>query len=112
MGMYLFQKRKVHYLILETGLGGRLDATNVFEEPLLTIITSISLVHTQILGDSIEAIAGEKAGIIKEGVPVIFDGSNETAVEVIRQTARAKRAPYYCISLESDTYSCELSVTT
>ena len=101
MGMYLFQKRKVHYLILETGLGGRLDATNVFEEPLLTIITSISLEHTQILGDSIEAIAGEKAGIIKEGVPVIFDGSNETAAEVIRQTARAKRAPYYCISLES-----------
>lgn len=99
--MYLFQKRKVHYLILETGLGGRLDATNVFEEPLLTIITSISLEHTQILGDSIEAIAGEKAGIIKEGVPVIFDGSNETAAEVIRQTARAKRAPYYCISLES-----------
>ena len=46
MGMYLFQKRKVHYLILETGLGGRLDATNVFEEPLLTIITSISLEHT------------------------------------------------------------------
>ena len=101
MGMYLFQKWKVHYLILETGLGGRLDATNVFEEPLLTIITSISLEHTQILGDSIEAIAGEKAGIIKEGVPVIFDGSNETAAEVIRQTARAKRAPYYCISLES-----------
>lgn len=85
MGMYLFQKRKVHYLILETGLGGRLDATNVFEEPLLTIITSISLEHTQILGDSIEAIAGEKAGIIKEGVPVIFDGSNETAAEVIRR---------------------------
>ena len=68
---------------------------------MLTIITSISLEHTQILGDSIEAIAGEKAGIIKEGVPVIFDGSNETAAEVIRQTARAKRAPYYCISLES-----------
>lgn len=66
MGMYLFQKRKVHYLILETGLGGRLDATNVFEEPLLTIITSISLEHTQILGDSIEAIAGERQGLSKK----------------------------------------------
>ena len=101
MGMIIFSQKEIDYCILETGLGGRLDATNVFEEPLLTIITSISLEHTQILGDSIEAIAGEKAGIIKEGVPVIFDGSNETAAEVIRQTARAKRAPYYCISLES-----------
>lgn len=101
MGMYIFQKRNVKYLILETGLGGRLDATNVFEEPLMTIITSISLEHTQILGNTIEEIAAEKAGIIKEGVPVIFDGSNEDAARVIMHTAREKCAPFYRISLES-----------
>lgn len=101
MGMYIFQKRNVKYLILETGLGGRLDTTNVFDEPLMTIITSISLEHTQILGDTIEEIAAEKAGIIKEGVPVVFDGSNEAAAQVIMRMAREKRAPFYRISLES-----------
>lgn len=101
MGMYVFQKRNVKYLILETGLGGRLDATNIFEEPLMTIITSVSLEHTQILGNTIEEIAAEKAGIIKEGVPVVFDGSNEAAAQVIMHTARAKCAPFYRISLES-----------
>lgn len=101
MGMYLFKKHKVKYLILETGLGGRLDATNVFAEPLMTIITSISLEHTQYLGDTVEQIASEKAGIIKEGVPVIFDGSNEAVSQVIMQTARSKKAPFYRISLES-----------
>lgn len=101
MGMYLFRKRRVRFLILETGLGGRLDATNVFEEPLCTVITSISLEHTEILGDTIEEIAGEKAGIIKEGVPVIFDGSDKRAAQVIRERARRMRAPFYVISLES-----------
>lgn len=101
MGMYLFRKYRVRFLILETGLGGRLDATNVFSEPLCTVITSISLEHTQILGNTIEEIAGEKAGIIKEGVPVIFDGSCREAAGVIRERARAVKAPYYEISLES-----------
>lgn len=101
MGMYYFQKRKVRYLILETGLGGRLDATNVFEEPLLTIITSISLEHTEYLGNTIAEIAGEKAGIIKEGVPVIFDASEPEAARVITETARKKQAPYYPVSFEN-----------
>ena len=60
---------KVH-IVLESGLGGRLDATNVFLHPLLTIITSISYDHTEILGDTLEKIAFEKAGIIKEKTPV------------------------------------------
>lgn len=101
MGMYYFQKKQVRYLILETGLGGRLDATNVFDEPLLTIITSISLEHTEYLGDTIAAIAAEKAGIIKEGVPVIFDASQPEAARVITETAKRKHAPYYAVSLES-----------
>ncbi len=87
MGMLSFAKADVEYMILETGLGGRLDATNAVASPFLTIITSISLDHTQYLGDTIEKIASEKAGIIKEGVPVICDGSDETALGVIRRQA-------------------------
>ena len=72
MGMVLFAEAQVEYVVLETGLGGRLDATNSFADPVLSIITSISLEHTEILGDTIAQIAGEKAGIIKPGVPVVF----------------------------------------
>lgn len=93
MGMSVFEKADTEYIILETGLGGRLDATNAPEKPFLTVITSISLDHTDILGDTIEKIAFEKAGIIKEGVPVFFDGSNQDAAKVIRQIAEEKKAP-------------------
>ena len=93
MGMKAFEKAGVEYIILETGLGGRLDATNAVERPILTVITSISLDHTAILGDTIEKIAFEKAGIIKEGVPVIFDGSRAEATEVIRCQAEKMHAP-------------------
>ncbi len=93
MAMVAFEKENVEYIILETGLGGRLDCTNAVERPLLTIITSISLDHTEILGDTVEKIAMEKAGIIKTGVPVIFDGSNEEAADVIRREALKKQVP-------------------
>jgi len=93
MAMKVFSQTDVEYIILETGLGGRLDATNSFPAPVLTVITSISLDHTDILGDSIEEVAGEKAGIIKPGVPVYFDGSNETAAGIIRETAERCGAP-------------------
>lgn len=98
VGMVLFEQEEVDCAILETGLGGRLDATNVVEHPLLTIITSISLEHTEILGGTIEAIAAEKAGIIKSGVPVIFDGSEPKAEPVILKAAREKNAPAEKIS--------------
>ena len=87
VGMVIFWKKKVEYAVLETGLGGRLDATNVVEHPLLTVITSISLEHTEILGDTIEKIAGEKAGIIKSQVPVVYDASDKAAADVIKQRA-------------------------
>lgn len=93
MGMTAFAGTDVEYIILETGLGGRLDATNSCDHPFLTVITSVSLDHTDILGDTIEKIAAEKAGIIKEGTPVFFDGSNEKATQVIRQKALEKNAP-------------------
>lgn len=98
VGMVLFLKEQVECVVVETGLGGRLDATNVVEKPLLTVITSISLEHTEILGETIEAIAGEKAGIIKKGVPVISDGSEPNAVRVIQEAAGAKGAPCEIIS--------------
>ena len=93
MGMKAFEEMNVEYIILETGLGGRLDATNSFEDPVLSIITSISLDHTDILGDTIEKIAAEKAGIIKKNVPVFYDGSDETAAKVIAQKAEEQHAP-------------------
>ena len=92
MGMKAFEKTDVEYIVLETGLGGRLDATNALEKPSVSVITSISLDHTAILGDTIEKIAGEKAGIIKPEVPVFFDGSNEKASEVIRKKAKEQGA--------------------
>lgn len=98
VGMVIFQKKKVEYAVLETGLGGRLDATNVVEHPLLTVITSISLEHTEILGDTIEKIAGEKAGIMKPQVPVVYDASDKVAADVIRQRAEqlnCKMFPVY-----------------
>lgn len=69
MGMVIFDEADVDLLVLETGLGGRLDATNSIVSPLACVITSISLDHVEYLGDTIEKIAGEKAGIIKPGVP-------------------------------------------
>ncbi|XCP86322.1 folylpolyglutamate synthase/dihydrofolate synthase family protein [Roseburia hominis] len=93
MGMTAFERAGVEYVILETGLGGRLDATNSFETPLVSVITSIGLDHTAILGDTISQIAAEKAGIIRRGVPVIYDGSVPEAAAVIRQTAEKVGAP-------------------
>lgn len=95
MGMLAFSQAEAEYVILETGLGGRLDATNSFEHPFLSVITSIGLDHTEILGDTIEKIAGEKAGIIKKGVPVFFDGSDERSSRVIEETAENIEAPWY-----------------
>ncbi|MBF0189413.1 MAG: hypothetical protein HQL50_15930, partial [Magnetococcales bacterium] len=78
--------------LLETGLGGRLDATNVVT-PDLSLITSISRDHTAFLGETIPEIAGEKAGIIKPGVPVVTDPGDSTALTVITETATHRHAP-------------------
>ncbi|MEG9861665.1 MAG: folylpolyglutamate synthase/dihydrofolate synthase family protein [Parvularculales bacterium] len=82
-------------MLLETGLGGRLDATNVVARPLASIITPISLDHRDFLGDTIAAIAAEKAGIIKTGVPVIVGCQMEEALAVLRAHAADKAAPIY-----------------
>ena len=105
MGMTAFAETDVEYIILETGLGGRLDATNAVEKPALSIITSISLDHTAILGDTIEKIAGEKAGIIKPGVPVFFDGSSKKAAEVIK--AKASELGVSCREVKKNAYEIQ-----
>ncbi|MDL2296314.1 bifunctional folylpolyglutamate synthase/dihydrofolate synthase [Lachnospiraceae bacterium OttesenSCG-928-E19] len=85
MAMLVFEQTEVEYLILETGLGGRLDATNVVKNPLVCIITSIGHDHMEVLGETIEEIASEKAGIIKQGVPLICDGNNSEALSVLQR---------------------------
>lgn len=98
MAMFLFEREKVTYIVLETGLGGRVDATNVFLKPLLTVLTSISYDHMEILGDTLEKIAEEKAGIIKEGVPVVYWGAEEAVSKVVERIAQEKKACIYKIT--------------
>lgn len=98
MCMVIFQDADVEYVILETGLGGRLDATNTVDKPLACIITSISLDHVEYLGNTIGEIAGEKAGIIKPQVPVIYDGHNQEATKVIRARAEELDSPSYAMT--------------
>ena len=97
IGMILFADAKVEYLVMETGLGGRLDCTNVVEHPLISVITSISLDHVEYLGDTIPAIAGEKAGIIKKGVPVVFDATNPEVEQVMLAKAEEMGSRAYGI---------------
>jgi dihydrofolate synthase / folylpolyglutamate synthase len=93
-----YAKRGANVVVLETGLGGRLDATNVINNPALTVITSIGLEHTRILGDTIELIAREKGGIIKPGRPVLV--GPHCPHEVLQQCAKEKGGgPYYVPSL-------------
>ena len=89
----LFAEAPADALLLETGLGGRLDATNVVEAPLATVITPIGMDHMQFLGNGLAAIAGEKAGIVKRGIPVISAPQREEVVAVIERAAARARAP-------------------
>ena len=82
-----FAEKKCDYVVLECGLGGRLDATNVVKTSILSVITGIALDHTAILGDTHEKIAAEKAGIIKKGVPALWCGAHDGAERVIREKA-------------------------
>lgn len=93
MAMIWFGRCGIEYGVIETGLGGRLDATNHIEQPVLTVITSISYDHMEILGPTLTDIAGEKAGILKAGVPVICDGSEAEALAVIRGRAEELGCP-------------------
>ena len=100
MAMLWFGRQGIEYGIIETGLGGRLDVTNHITQPVLTIITSISYDHMEILGSTLTEIAGEKAGILKSGVPVICDGSEPEAMAVIRKRAAILHCPLKVIEPE------------
>ena len=88
-----FAETPADYTLLEVGLGGRLDATNVIPKPALTVITPVDLDHQAFLGDTIQKIAGEKAGIIKRGVPCVVGPQAEPALEVIEDKAARLGAP-------------------
>lgn len=86
-------RQRADYALLEVGLGGRLDATNVIDRPALTVITPISMDHEAYLGDTLAAIAGEKAGIVKRGVPCIVGPQADAAMEVIETATTRLGAP-------------------
>ena len=88
IAMLVFKEAAPDYCILETGLGGRLDATNAVSKKELAVITRISLEHTEYLGDTITAIAGEKAGIMKENIPVVFADTDEQSTAVFLEMAK------------------------
>ena len=89
----LFSEHEADYTLMEVGLGGRFDATNVIEDPLVCVISPISVDHQSFLGDTIEAIAGEKAGIIKHRIPVIIGTQVDEARDVLEAVAAKHQAP-------------------
>ncbi len=94
-----FAQEKVDFAVLEVGLGGRLDATNVIT-PLVSVITSIGLDHQDVLGEKLEQIAYEKAGIIKQDVPVVTAATQPKVIEVIKKLAQSKNATVYQVGKE------------
>ncbi|OWK74908.1 bifunctional folylpolyglutamate synthase/dihydrofolate synthase [Flavobacteriaceae bacterium JJC] len=93
MAFEYFDQQKVDFAIIEVGLGGRLDSTNIIT-PLVSAITNVALDHQNILGDTIEEIASEKAGIIKENIPVISGDENESVKAIIRKKAEENHSPF------------------
>lgn len=91
----LFADNPADVLLLEVGLGGRLDSTNVIEKPLASVITPVSMDHTEFLGSTLASIAGEKAGIIKRGAPVVCAEQADEAMDVIEAQAQRVRAPLF-----------------
>ena len=94
MALKYYQQQQVDFVILEVGLGGRLDATNVIEKPLLCVITPIDYDHMAYLGNTLEAIAGEKAGIIKNGIPVVTGFQQQKALQVLKEKAASLQASF------------------
>ncbi|MBU5307098.1 bifunctional folylpolyglutamate synthase/dihydrofolate synthase [Clostridioides mangenotii] len=101
MALYYYNLCNVDYVVLEVGLGGRYDATNVIKESLVSVITSISLDHIGVLGDTISKIAYEKAGIIKNSGTVVVYKQEYEAEEVIREICRKKDAKYIGVDFDS-----------
>ena len=106
MAFQYFKERNIDIAVVEVGLGGRLDCTNIIE-PLVSVITNISFDHTQFLGDTLAKIAGEKAGIIKRGTPVVIGASNTETRPVFEAKAREMGAPIIFAEDEPEVISAE-----
>ncbi len=104
VGMYAFSKEEVDILILETGLGGRLDATNAVSQKQLSLITHIAMDHTELLGDTLDSIAMEKAGIMMPSVPCIVGMRNDKVAHIFSEKAEKIGSP--CRILKTEDYSC------
>ncbi len=105
-----FKRKSCDFVVLEAGLGGRLDSTNVISESVLSVITGISLDHTGVLGDTIEKIAAEKAGIIKEGCPVLVGAVEASVLDVIAGRAEECHAPLFEVEydgIRDETFSLD-----
>jgi dihydrofolate synthase/folylpolyglutamate synthase len=98
MAMLLFEEAQPDYCIIETGLGGRLDATNILWQKILTIITSVSMDHMEYLGNTLEEIALEKAGILRTGVPLVYWGQDPKVSRIIRERAAALEVTCHLVS--------------
>ena len=111
MAFEYFRDQQVDYAVIEVGLGGRLDSTNIIT-PILSIITNISLDHTQFLGDTEEKIAAEKAGIIKKGVPALLgEAEKQSVYDVFKNKAEEVGAPfYYAQRMDMVKDECRLTV--
>lgn len=92
-----FKRHKCDVVVLEAGMGGRLDSTNIIRDPLLSVITGIALDHTAFLGDTVEKIAAEKAGIIKDKSPILWGGDDASARAVIENTAKEKGSEFFFV---------------
>ncbi len=100
VGMVYFESQKPDIILLETGLGGRLDATNIIENPAVCVITKVGFDHMEYLGETLSEIAGEKAGIIKRGVPVVYWKEKEDVTKIIEEKAGSLSSP--CISVSKE----------
>ena len=97
IGFEYFRRAGVQYVVLEVGLGGRLDPTNIIGAPLLSIITDIDFDHTEQLGNTIQAISIEKAGIIKEGYPCLYGGRDSSACRTVGSIAAMRHSPFHTV---------------
>ena len=100
-----FYRQKCEIVLLEAGLGGAMDATNIIKKPLLSVLTSISMDHMALLGDTLVEIAGQKAGIIKEGCPVVTARQRPEVYEVLARVCRKRRAPLFGVDAAAEAAS-------
>jgi dihydrofolate synthase/folylpolyglutamate synthase len=107
MAFEYFYQKEIDIAIIEVGLGGRLDSTNIIT-PLVSAITNVQLDHQNILGDTLEEIAGEKAGIIKYSIPIISGDENEKVKKIIKKKAEAEQAPFIDATLLTAEWESDL----